>query len=97
MAFNTAAFALTSAAYQDVSGGYEACSFRIPHISPRDNVIRIHMGTSLPAADTDHYDEFMAPQSVSDEWQLHFTELAGTDRIYVRASRLPVRLVAYRK
>jgi hypothetical protein len=97
MAVNMAAFTLTSAAYQDISGGYEKCTFRIPMVSQRNNVIRVHLGVSLPSVDTEAYDEFMAPQKLEDEWQLHFTELSSTDRLFVRAARDSVSLKAYRK
>jgi len=97
MAVSTVAFSLTSAAYVDVSGGYEACSFRLPLVSQRNNVIRVHLGTSLPAADTDDFDEFMAPQEEHEERQIHFYQLATTDRVYVRAARANVTLRVYRK
>jgi hypothetical protein len=97
MAVNTRAFSLTSAAYQDVSGGHEVCSFRLPWRGQKDNVIRVYLGTSLPDPDTDDYDEFSAPQSDEDELHLHYTELVSMGRVYVRAARAPVRLVAYRK
>ena len=97
MAVSTVAFSLTSAAYVDVSGGYEACSFRLPLVSQRNNVIRVHLGTSLPGVDTTHFDVYEAPASSAEERQIHFTELAETDRVYVRAVSGTVSLTVYRK
>lgn len=98
MAENTVAFTLTPSAYQDVSGGYDICSFRLNFASGRDNVIRVCLSDTLPDPDTENYDQFMAPQTVEDEWQMHFTGRA-VSRVYLRAnsaSAHPLRIVVYR-
>jgi hypothetical protein len=97
MAVSVVTFALTSAAYQDVSGGFGSCAFRLPFASQKNNIIRVHLGTSLPAAETANFDEYMAPQSEAEERQLHFYDMEATDRVYVRASRQPCSISVYRK
>jgi uncharacterized protein YqjF (DUF2071 family) len=97
MALSLVAFSLTSAAYTDVSEGFAFCAFRLPFISQKNNVIRVHLGTSLPTAETIHFDEYLPTQSASaPDRALYFNELSSTNRVYVRAAREALTLKVYR-
>jgi len=101
MAVSTVSFTLTTAAYQDVSGGNANCAFRLQLRGFRDNAIRVILGTSLPTAGATNYDLFGAPEISQDERVVQFTELTTADRVYLRLdaepAKTPITLTVYRK
>jgi hypothetical protein len=96
MPVSTRTFALTPAAYQDVSEGNDKCSFRLPFIGQKNNSIRVHLGTTLPDVNTADHDEYKPPGQAGEEVHIHFTELTAGGRVYVRATRDNVTLRVYR-
>lgn len=96
MAASTKAFTLTTAAYQDISEGAENCAFRLRVKSQRDNSIRIILSTSLPSANDEDYDVFIAPNDVPDTTDVSFTGLASSDRVYARADSATTSITVYR-
>lgn len=88
---------LTTSAYQDISEGAADCAFRLPVNSQNDNVVRVALGTSLPAADTTDYDLYIGPNNGGDAMHVSFTALAPTDRVYARSDKVSYKLVVYRK
>src|SRR5262245_50982932 len=99
MAVSTKKFTLSSSEYQDISEGMANCLFRLPFRSPKNNPVRVVLGTTLPTADTDHFDRFDPPENAREERQVSFSELDTTDRVYVRRGNDSgtVELTVYRK
>lgn len=100
MAVSTKAFTLTTGAYQDISEGNEIISFLIKN--PRDSAVRIHLGTSLPAAETANYETFLPPPDIAqsrnvDPTTVAFSELSVTDLCYARADSANITIAVFRK
>lgn len=92
MTASTKDFTVTSAVYVDVSEGSESCAFRLH----RNDMVRVVLGQSLPAANATNFDTFACVGLPDAREPVQFNELAGTDRVYVRADSSNVNLVVYR-
>lgn len=97
MAFSTKRFDLSPSAYQDISEGASDVTLRLGEWSRGGKAaVRVYLGTSLPAFDTDNYDLY-TPGTAPIPVDIPFAALASTDRVYARGDREVVRIVAYRK
>jgi hypothetical protein len=95
MAASTKRFNLSISAYTDVSEGSGSVSFRIPH-GPWSGV-RVVLATSLPAASTTDYDDFLkATPTEKGVPSVSFTGLASTDRVYAMSLGSANPLTVYR-
>lgn len=102
MAASIKYFATQIGAYQDISEGAGYCAFRLPFSRNRVQAIRIHIGQSLPAADTVNYDGLnpsnnqVASQDIPQSIFWEVGGLSSDDRVWVRAEADTVELSVYR-
>lgn len=96
MTASTKTFEVGTSTYVDVSEGAAYCAFGLQYNRNVVSAVRIHLGQSLPLANTDHYIRLNAninQVGANDEPRdtfVEFKNLNPTDRVYVMGDGVEV-------